>query len=244
MVQKMNCRDALLKIGPFELNKIYNAEALESIKKIPDKAVDLVFFDPPYNAGKDYEVYKDNLPLKEYVEFMKKIIRECSRVSKRGIGIYLNWKSFKLYWHKLIPDAEPIIIYKRSSGSIFSRLKIMQHHHVILTTATAIKPVKSLWDDIRVFGEGYLFDEPKFGHPAQTSLKATRRFIEHFSQESEIVLDPFMGVGTTAVAAKSLNRQFIGFELNPRYVEIANRRLSQLQINDFISKNAIAEWSK
>ena len=237
-------KDNLFKIGPFELNKIHNTEALESLKKIPDKSVDLIFFDPPYNAGKDYGVYKDNLPWKDYMEFMRKIIKECLRISKRGIGIYLDWKHFKPYWHKLIPESEPIIIYKRSSGFIFSRRKIMQHHHVILTTATALKPVKSLWDDIRVFGEGYLFNEPKFGHPAQTSLKATRRFIEHFSKENEIILDPFMGVGTTAVAAKSLNRQFIGFELNPEYIEIANRRLSQPQINDFNNKKTIKECLK
>jgi site-specific DNA-methyltransferase (adenine-specific) len=225
------------KIGDFEVNKIYNLDALEALKKIPDKSIDLVFFDPPYNANKDYGVYKDNLPWEDYMVFMKKIITECSRISKRGIGIYLDWKHFKPYWHKLIPQAEPIIIYKRSSGFILSSLKIMQHHHVILTTAEALKPTKSLWDDIRVYGEGYLFREPTFGHPAQTSLKATKRFIENFSEENEIILDPFIGVGTTAIACKQLGRNFIGFELNPEYIKIAERRLEQLLINYFKNKD-------
>jgi site-specific DNA-methyltransferase (adenine-specific) len=210
------------------LDKIICGNCLTILRQLPDKAIDLVFFDPPYNVNKDYGVYKDNLPWEDYIEFMKNVITECLRISKRGIGIYLDWKHFKPYWQEIIPQAEPIIIYKRSSGSIFSARKIMQHHHVILTTATALIPTKSLWDDIRVYGEGYLFREPTFGHPAQTSLKATKRFIENFSEENEIVLDPFIGVGTSAVVCKTLNRHFIGIDINPDYCEIARKRLAEL----------------
>jgi len=215
------------KINEFELNKIYNLDALEGLKKMPEKSVDLVFFDPPYNVNKDYGVYKDNLPQDSYEKFMKEILEESKRISKRGVCVYIDWKHFALFWQKLLPEAEPIIIYKRSSGFIFSKLKIMQHHHVILTTAKALVPVKSVWDDIRVYGEGYLFREETFGHPAQTSLKATKRVIETFSMKGEIILDPFIGVGTTAVAAKQLGRKFLGFELNPEYIKIADKRLAQ-----------------
>jgi len=210
------------------LDKIICGNCLTILRQLPDKAIDLVFFDPPYNVNKDYGVYKDNLPWEDYIEFMKNVITECLRISKRGIGIYLDWKHFKPYWQEIIPQAEPIIIYKRSSGSIFSARKIMQHHHVILTTATALIPTKSLWDDIRVYGEGYLFREPTFGHPAQTSLKATKRFIENFSEENEIVLDPFIGVGTSAVVCKTLNRHYVGIDINPDYCEIARKRLAEL----------------
>jgi len=229
------------KVGPFEVNQVYNLEALESLKKIPDKSVDLIFFDPPYNKGKDYGVYKDNLSSEDYKKFMVNIVKECLRVSKRGIAIYVNWSHFGFYWRELIPQAEPIIIYKRSSGFTFSPLRIMQHHHVILTTAKALKPVKSLWDDVRLPGEGYLFREPTFNHPAITSLKATKRFIEYFSERGEIILDPFIGIGTTAIAAKSLNRKFLGFELNPKYVGIANRRLLQARLIDFEDKKLVGE---
>jgi len=220
----------------FELNKIYNLDALEGLKKMPEKSVDLVFFDPPYNVNKDYGVYKDNLPQDSYEKFMKEILEESKRISKRGVCVYIDWKHFALFWQKLLPEAEPIIIYKRSSGFIFSKLKIMQHHHIILTTAKALIPVKSVWDDIRVYGEGYLFKEETFGHPAQTSLKATKRVIETFSMKGEIILDPFMGVGTTAVASKQLDRNFLGFEINPEYIEIANKRLAQKLIIDNFEK--------
>jgi site-specific DNA-methyltransferase (adenine-specific) len=220
------------KIGPFEINKIYVLDCLEGMSKLPDKSVDLIFIDPPYNVGKDYGVYKDDLPHEDYIDFMKAVISEFRRISKRGFGIYLDWKHFQEFW-QLIPEAEPIIIYKRSSGVVYSRLNIVQHHHVILTTAKCLtRTCKSLWDDIRVFGEGYLFHEETYGHPAQTSLKATKRFIENFSEPGEVVLDCFMGTGTTAVACKQTNRNFIGFEINPEYVNIANKRLAQKTLDE------------
>lgn len=219
------------KIGKFEINRIYCIDCLKGLKKIPDKSIDLAFIDPPYNVGKDYGTVKDDLPEKEYIDLIKEVISEFKRITKRGFGIYLDWKQFKKYW-QLIPEAEPIIIFKRSSGVIFSPLRIVQHHHVILTTAKALNPVKSLWDDIRVMGEGYFFNEERFDHPAQTSLKATKRFIEYFSEEGELVLDCFSGCGTTAIACKQLNRNFIGFELNKEYINIINKRLSQTTLNE------------
>jgi len=217
-------------VGEFELNKIYQKDCLEGLKQLTDKSIDLAFIDPPYNVGKDYGVYKDNLPDNEYMELIKNVINEFKRVTKKGFGIYVDWKQFQRYWH-LIPEAEPIIIYKKSSGVIYSPLKIVQHHHVILTTAKAVKPkLKSLWDDIRVMGEGYFFNEETYGHPAQTSLKATKRYIEYFSEEGDIILDCFAGVGTTAVAAKELGRNFICFELNPDYIKIAEQRLENTKV--------------
>lgn len=216
---------------PIELNKIHLMDCLEGLRKLPDKSVDLAFIDPPYNVGKDYGISKDNLPEEEYLNMMQNVVNEFKRVTKKGFGIYLDWKQFQRYW-KMIPEAEPIIIFKRSSGVIFSPLKIVQHHHIILTTAKAIKPIKSLWDDIRVLGEGYLFNEKRHGHPAQTSLKATKRFIEHFSNEGDIIVDCFSGCGTTTVACKELRRNFIGFELNPEYIKTTNERLSQSNLKE------------
>ena len=186
------------------------------------------FSDFPYNVGKDYGVSKDNMLEEEYLKMITKIIDNFRRITKRGFAIYTDWKHFKMFWN-LIPEAEPIIIFKKSSGIIYSNLNIVQHHHIILVTGKCLKKnLKSLWDDIRVLGEGYLFNEKRFGnHPAQTSLKATQRIIEHFTEEDEVVLDCFMGVGTTAVACKQLKRRFIGLELNPEYIKIANKRLNQ-----------------
>ena len=207
-------------------NKILNKDAVSFLKSLYDDSIDIAFVDPPYNVGKKYGLgINDNLPDDEFEQLMKNVIKEFRRVTKRGFAFYLDWKQYQKFWN-WIPDAEPIIIFKRSSGVVYSPLKIVQHHHVILTTAPAIKKqCKSLWDDIRVMGEGYFFREERFDHPAQTSLKATRRYIEYFTEEGETVLDCFMGVGTTATAAKLEGRNYIGSELNKEFIDRANRRI-------------------
>ncbi len=215
-----------------KINKIHNIDALSGLKKLKDNSVDIAFVDPPYNVGKKYgEGINDKLPEEEFNQLMEDVITEFSRVTKKGFAFYLDWKQFQKFW-KWMPDAEVIIIFKRSSGVVYSPLKIVQHHHVILTTAPAIKKqCKSLWDDIRVMGEGYFFREEKFDHPAQTSLKASRRYIEYFSEKGDTVLDCFMGVGTTATAAKMEGRNYIGFELNKEFIKRAEKRIDSSELD-------------
>ena len=62
-------------------------------------------------------------------------------------------------------------------------------------------------------------------HPAVFPIALPRKCIELFTHKGELVLDPFAGAGTTCLVARKLSRQFIGFELNPKYIEIANNRL-------------------
>lgn len=208
-----------------ETNKIYCENCLEGLKKIPDKSINLVFFDPPYNANKDYGIYKDNMLDEEYKYFMKEVILECKRISKNGIGLYCDSWRFKFFWD-LIPEAEPIIIQIKANG-FKNKYGVRSDHHIILTTAKSNKSISSVWEGIRVLREGYFFREAKFEHPAFTTLVGTKRFIENFSEKDDIVLDCFIGVGTTAVACKELSRNFIGFEINQKYIDIANQRLNQ-----------------
>jgi DNA modification methylase len=64
-------------------------------------------------------------------------------------------------------------------------------------------------------------------HPASFPIQLARRVIELFTHEGELVLDPFCGIGTTLLAAKQLNRNAIGIDINPKYIEFANQRLNQ-----------------
>ena len=68
-------------------------------------------------------------------------------------------------------------------------------------------------------------------HPTQKPLDIIKRFVRVSSNEGNLVLDPFIGSGTTAVACKQLNRNFIGYEFNKGYCDIANDRLQQTNLN-------------
>ncbi len=78
-------------------------------------------------------------------------------------------------------------------------------------------------------------DKAKFEHTTIKPLQIITNIITNSSSEGNIVLDPFMGSGTTAVACKNLGRQFIGFEKNPKWHKIAEDRLNNIQANGQIS---------
>ncbi len=77
----------------------------------------------------------------------------------------------------------------------------------------------------------------KVGHPAPFPEELPRRLIEFYSYKGDVILDPFIGSGTTAIAALKLKRHFIGYEILPEYIELANKRIAkfreQLKIDEF-----------
>jgi len=207
-----------------ELNKIYCGSCLEIMKDFPDKYFDLCLTDPPWNVGKDFGGYKDNLKPKEYLAFIENLINEFKRISDNKIVLILGSKMLREWWN-YIPDAKLIIA--RMGASSNNKIKNLSlQFHPILTTVKSNKWGPDIWLDIRWPGEGYFFNEKRYGHPTITPLKLTKRLIRIFSNENDIVLDPFVGSGTTAVACKLLDRKFIGIEINPDYVDIANKRLA------------------
>jgi len=71
-------------------------------------------------------------------------------------------------------------------------------------------------------------DEGYINHPTPKPKHFIKEVLNMFTKENDIILDPFIGSGSTAVACKQINRKFIGFEIDPRYVEIAVERLSKI----------------
>lgn len=209
------------------INKIICGDCLEVMKKMPDKCVDLILTDPPYNVQKDYGEYKDNLKPKAYLNLIHEITNEFKRISGNKMVIILGSKSeiLRAWWND-IPDAKLIIV--RMGATSNNKIKNLGlQYHTVLTTIKSNKWMPDLWNDIRWPGEGYFFNEPRYGHPAMTPFKLAKRCIVLFSQESSIIFDPFMGSGTTARASKDLKNDFIGIEINADYCKIAEERLAQ-----------------
>jgi site-specific DNA-methyltransferase (adenine-specific)/adenine-specific DNA-methyltransferase len=78
---------------------------------------------------------------------------------------------------------------------------------------------------------GRRFRDEKVNHPTQKPLSISKRIVNHFSNPGELVLVPFAGSGSECLAARMCGRVFLGFELNPDYVEIANRRIQDWAAN-------------
>jgi len=216
--------------------ELINGDCLEEMNNIPDGSVDMVLTDPPYNiardnnfqtmgrAGIDFGEWDKNFDLFSYID-------ECYRViSKNGSFIVFNdWKnlgSISSYAEKLGFITKDMIRLEKTNPMPRNR-----DRRYITDYECAIWFVmpKSKWTFNR---QDEKYQRPKFVcsidkglHPTQKSLKLMKELILIHTNEVDVVLDPFMGSGTTGVACKNLNRDFIGIELDEGYFKIAQDRI-------------------
>jgi site-specific DNA-methyltransferase (adenine-specific) len=193
------------------LNKIICGDCLEVMKKLPDKCVDLVLTDPPYGIGMSSnpvrqkhakQQWDKSIPTKEYFD-------EMMRISKNQIiwgGNYFieylkNSKGF-LVWNKLQPENFTLAMCEFAWMSID-------------------KPAKMFTQSVHKEGNKH--------HPTQKPEALFKWILNKYTNENDTILDPFLGSGTTAVACKQLNRNFIGIEISPEYCKTAEERLKNLQ---------------
>jgi len=207
---------------------LYLGDCLEYMKSMPDKSVDAVITDPPWNVGKDYGTYKDNLSYSEYTELIKKLRGEWERIANNRVSIVLGSEILKQWWDEY--SEAKIIIVKLGAIVLTRKNNMHLQWRAILSTCMSNDFATDLWEDIRWPGEGYFFNEPRYGHPAMTPLKLMKRLVNLFTQPGDTIFEPFMGSGTTGVACMQLGRKFIGCEIDPGYFAIAEKRIKQAQM--------------
>ena len=202
---------------------VYEGECLSWLKSLPDKCCD-IWTDPPYNVGKDYGVWNDAMPDAEYLEWITAVLIECKRVSN-VFTVYVPKKWQLHYWNVLGPEWQEIILTYTPEGAI--RSGFVNQFNKLFTNANPKahkKYIKNVWHNIRERSHGYYFTEETYGHPGYTSELLSRKVILDLCV-SDIICDPFMGTGTTAVASIKSGKDFIGCEINPEYVAIAKKRI-------------------
>lgn len=202
---------------------IYLEDCLTTMKRLEDGCCD-VFTDPPYNVGKDYGIWNDKMPEIEYENWITKVLNELKRVAN-VLTVYVPKKYNLLYWNILGTTFQEIILPFRPAGAI--RYGYSNQFNKLLTNARPKgKPILNVWDNMPQPGLGFFFREETYEHPGYTSQAITERAINELCQ-SELIYDPFMGTGTTAVAALKFGKKYLGSELNPDYVVIANQRIDE-----------------
>lgn len=177
-----------------------------------------------------YSHYNDCMPHSEYAQWQKECLAEMYRLIKDDGAIFYNHK-----WRVqggLLQDRQDIvadfplrqiIIWKRSGGINFNKGYFLPTYEVIYLIC---KPKFALAQGASKFGDVWEFtQEMKNSHPAPFPVALIERIVG--STNAKVVLDPFMGSGTTAVASVNLNRDFIGIEISPEYIQLAKDRLDQ-----------------
>ena len=235
------------------INKVVCGDTIEMMKKIPDGAVDLVVTSPPYNIKnstgnglrdgrggkwanaalqKGYSDYDDCMPHEEYVKWQKNCLTEMMRVISEDGAIFYNHKwrvqGGFLQDRQDIVNGFPvrqIIIWKRKGGLNFNAGYFLPTYEVIYLIA---KPKFKLSTKANAHGDVWEFtQEMNNEHPAAFPVNLIDRIVS--ATDAKIILDPFMGSGTTAISAINLKRDYIGIDISPEYCEMARKRIKQHQ---------------
>jgi site-specific DNA-methyltransferase (adenine-specific) len=220
------------------INKIIHGDCLEVMKEMPDKSVDLVVTDPPYElygGGDSDSCFGDShRKIKKGLEDINKgfdydlFFKETSRVlkaynafifcSNRQLSKYLNFAEANKYsvtvliWWKY--NSIPF-----SSGTWRPDIEYIIHIKTIGSTFQGNSELKSKVDRLPI-------NQSRYGHPTEKPIELIKKYIKVGSNENDIILDPFGGSCTTAVACKQLKRNYICIEKEEKYVNICHERLA------------------
>ena len=232
------------------LNKIHHGDCVELMENMPKGSVDLILTSPPYNiknstgnglrngsGGKwpkaklieGYDEHNDTMPHDEYVAWQRDCLSSMMRVLKPTGAIFYNHK-WRIQAGLLQDRADivtgfpvrQIIIWKRAGGINFNRGYFLPTYEVIYLIA---KPKFALAPKANAIGDVWQIpQETKNPHPAAYPIELAQRCIE--STEAQVILDPMIGSGTTAIAAELAGRNWIGMEISNNYCRAANERIT------------------
>ena len=204
------------------INKVIQGDCLEIMREIPDGSVDLVLTDPPYGVGKDFE--NDNLTDEQLFSLLTNVSLDLKRICKFNLLVDSPKNKLDLFFQSFIQwDYEYIIVLHETNGMRNGKVGY-NNCGIALWFSNEKKKVNRYRD---VISKPLKNTKKEFSHPSPKNVEHYMKLIEMFSNEGDTILDPFLGSGTTAVAAKYLKRNFIGIEISEKYCEIARQRLRQ-----------------
>jgi site-specific DNA-methyltransferase (adenine-specific) len=212
-------------------------DCVEILKTIDSKSVDTVITDPPYNVNLNYgELVNDNMSKEEYYKWCAEWFDELKRICKHNILIFTGNDNY-FYWAKNIQEPSELIIWYRSNSMVRNRY---------MYSWRKIEPIFFYELDRNILTFHDYFDVPigvqkgVGNHPCPKSLKLFKLLLSDFSSKGDTVLDCFLGSGTTGVAAKQMERNFIGIEISQEFFDLAKQRINNTLVSNNVLKNIIS----
>ena len=237
-----------------EINRIYCESNLETMSRMPDNFVDIVVTSPPYNIGKNrinnengkptsksYKDYKDDLSKDDYFAQTKQWIDELLRVTKHHVfwniqEVTNNKGIIAFLMNEYKHQIKEVFIWakKNPASCIVDTMCGSGYEYIFCFSKDNPQSRKFNYCNFSNRSGDYVnnviikpsnSDKETAGHSFAFGVWLPKFFINWFSKEGDIVYDPFMGTGTTAVASHIYKRNFIGSEITQDYVDLANKRL-------------------
>ncbi|MHA1910145.1 MAG: DNA-methyltransferase [Candidatus Kariarchaeaceae archaeon] len=238
-------------------NKIHYTDSIKEMKGLPEESMDLIIADPPFGidfSGKEAIYNRDKsfvadgyseVKIENYAQFTHDWMSELPRIMKESASAYIfsGWTNL----NDLLTAVDKIegltlvnhIIWKYQFGVFTKKKFVSSHYHVLLLVKDITKYYfnkithypQDVWDDI---SRKYKPGQKKNG--TVLPLELVERCIDYSSKPGDLVFDPFMGNGTTAMAAKANFRHYHGFEINPAMKEIIHSNIEIIELGETLSK--------
>jgi site-specific DNA-methyltransferase (adenine-specific) len=233
-----------------DFNRLICSDAIHEMSRWPDACVDLLIADPPYNLGKDYGNNLDHKAWYEYEEFTRDWLTQAVRLLKPTGSLYvfmgvrfisrlflLLEEEFKLNfsgwitWHYtqgmgrktgFSPRHEDILYFTRSPQFTFNldEIRVPQKYYRERNNMAGANP-----GDVWAFSHVHYCSAERLPHPTQKPEALLERIVKASSNPGDLVLDPFVGSGTTCRVAQVLGRNWLGIDVNPEYISMSQTRI-------------------
>ena len=237
-----------------KLNKIYNENCLDTLKKMKNDSIDCVITSPPYNMNlrimngeycsrqivkefsTKYNNFNDNLSIKKYNNFHSLVLKELLRVSKVVFYNIQIVTGSKRSIFKMIGDfnnyLKDIIVWDKGVAQPAMQKQVLNRQIEFILIFETDYPISRQFKYAN-FERGTLNDiwnikrdiSTNKNHNATFPINLIRKILINFTNENDIIYDPFMGTGTTGIASLIEKRKFIGSEINKEYTDFANNRI-------------------
>ena len=225
--------------------KLFNGDCLEVMKKIPDKSIDCIITDPPYKmnhstggctnigmknkwqgnikAGNTVMDFSLDIKFSEWLPEIYRVLKNSSHCY-----IFCNDKNVQ----ELLNEAtkcgfkESNILVWIKNNATPNRYYMKNLEFVLFLYKDNAKPINDMGSKCAVEFKNINGKEKL--HPTQKPVDLLELYIANSSLENDIILDPFMGSGSTGVACLNTNRKFIGIEIDETYFDIAKKRIDEV----------------
>lgn len=237
-----------MNLGKFQVNHIYCGNALKLMRDIPGECIDLIITDPPFGiefkakrrnyhrtAPRVLEGYQE-IPREKYLEFSRQWLAEAYRILKPSASFYVfsGWNNLK----DLLIALDEVgfitinhLIWKYQFGVFTRRRFVTSHYHILFAVKNEKKykfnKIEHYPEDVWYIKREYWTGKIKT--PTKLPTELVKKIILYSSDKGDLVFDPFLGSGTVCEVAKSLQRNFLGFEIVREYYNFARHRLSHIQ---------------
>lgn len=235
---------------PFDVDQVLYEDCVEGMKKLPNESVDVIVADPPFGlsfTGKESIYNRDDRFVRggyqeveeDYEEFSLRWIQELPRIMKKSgsAWIFSGWT----HLGDLLNAVRKVglilvnnVIWKYQFGVFTDRKFVTSHYHILFLVKSNDYYFNKIthypldvWEINRTYRSGEVKNSTKL--PEKVVMRCT----DFTSRPGSLVIDPFMGNGTTAVVAKATYRHYLGFEINTSMREVIEANLNSVKVGEF-----------